>query len=64
MPSIRATRAKLATYRSKRDFANTREPSGKKAVKPTGHSYLTPDDSLASGWLRLDLPVEIGSRAR
>src|SRR2546423_378631 len=40
MPFIRAPRAKLAPYRSKRDFANTREPSGKKAVKPAGRSYL------------------------
>ncbi len=37
MPS---TRAKLATYLSKRDFTKTREPSGKKVVKASGHSYL------------------------
>ncbi|HVY12858.1 MAG TPA: DNA polymerase ligase N-terminal domain-containing protein, partial [Alphaproteobacteria bacterium] len=31
---------KLAKYRAKRDFTKTAEPSGNKAAKSAGHSYL------------------------
>jgi bifunctional non-homologous end joining protein LigD len=36
----RALRSKLDIYRSKRDFTKTREPSGEKASKASGHAYL------------------------
>ena len=57
MPSARATRAKLATYLSKRDFTKTCEPPGKKAVKPTGHSYLI--QKHAASRLHYDFRLEL-----
>jgi hypothetical protein len=36
----RGARSKFETYRSKRDFKKTREPSGGKSRKASGHCYL------------------------
>jgi bifunctional non-homologous end joining protein LigD len=54
MPSARA---KLATYRSKRDFAKTREPPGGKAVKASGHGYLI--QKHAASRLHYDFRLEL-----
>jgi bifunctional non-homologous end joining protein LigD len=34
------THSELATYRAKRDFSKTGEPSGDKAHEVAGHAYL------------------------
>ena len=47
MPATRATRAKLATYRSKRDFANTHEPSEEKS-RQTYRPQLSDPETAAS----------------
>jgi bifunctional non-homologous end joining protein LigD len=57
MPTAR-TETKLATYRAKRDFTQTREPSGEKAAKAAGHSYLI--QKHAASRLHYDFRLELG----
>ena len=59
MTSVRSTnRAKLAKYRVKRDFTQTGEPSGEKARKASGHSYLI--QKHAATRLHYDFRLELG----
>ena len=59
MTAVRSTnRAKLAKYRAKRDFTQTGEPSGEKARKASGHSYLI--QKHAATRLHYDFRLELG----
>jgi len=53
-----ASRSKLASYRAKRDFSKTREPSGDRASHAAGHSYLT--QKHAASRLHYDFRLELG----
>jgi bifunctional non-homologous end joining protein LigD len=58
MPSARtATQSKLSTYRSKRDFARTREPAGKRISQARGQSYLI--QKHAASRLHYDFRLEL-----
>src|ERR1700755_1165921 len=49
---------KLSTYRAKRDFSKTGEPSGDKASTSSGHSYLI--QKHAASRLHFDFRLELG----
>ena len=52
--------AKLATYRSKRDFAKTAEPSGEREVIPSSrHRFVI--QKHAARRLHYDLRLELGA---
>ena len=52
------THSELATYRAKRDFTKTSEPSGVTAHKVAGHAYLI--QKHAASRLHYDFRLELG----
>ena len=52
------THSELATYRAKRDFTKTGEPSGEKALEVAGHAYLI--QKHAASRLHYDFRLELG----
>ncbi len=52
------THSELATYRAKRDFTKTREPSGENAREVAGHAYLI--QKHAASRLHYDFRLELG----
>ncbi len=54
---IAVSNQNLQTYRSKRDFSKTREPSGDQARKTSGHSYLI--QKHAASRLHYDFRLEL-----
>ena len=55
--SKRSVRSKLKTYRVKRDFTKTREPSGEDAAGASGFSYLI--QKHAASRLHYDFRLEL-----